>query len=342
MKKIYASMAASIMALAVNAQTLTQATQAPALGDQYGTKRADSVNIAPGASGAGVTWNFGTLNIFNNLVSNYTVMASSTQGYPVGSQVAAASVSDQTYYMSTAADLHYYGGNFKVQAALGSLTYTSAAIVHAYPMSLNTASTAAIGGSINITSPTSLQGTFTGNSSTLADGSGTLILPGGALGTYTNVLRVMTTQTLNYSAGFVSGVITKVNYDYFTPTIKSPLVTIATFTLTSNLTGPSTQTMVSVNKDYLMTATSINSNKSADVELSVFPNPSNSLVNFVTADKSVKEVRIFDLTGKLLDTKAMVEGSLKLDVSAYNKGVYLYSLFNQNGEAVKTGKLTVN
>jgi hypothetical protein len=343
MKKIYACMAVSLMALTVNAQTLTQATHAPTNGDMYSTKRADSVNIAPGAAGAGVTWNFGTLNIFNNLVANYTVMPSSTPGYPVGSQVAAASVNDQSYYVSSAADLLYYGGNFKVQTVNGSFTYTSPAVSHVYPMSLNSTSTAAVGGSINVPS-LSMSGTFTGTSKALADGSGTLILPGGAAGTYSNVLRVVTSQTLNFTASFSSGTIIKLNYDFYTPSVKAPLLSIAMFSLTAPpiITNPSTQTVVTVNKDYLMPTVSIEKNKTAEVELSVFPNPSSSLINFVTADKSVKEVRIFDLTGKLVETKTLAEGGLKLDVSAYNKGVYLYSLLNQSGETVKTGKLTVN
>jgi hypothetical protein len=267
-------------------------------------------------------------------------MPSTTPGYPVGSLVTAASVNDQSYYMSSPTDLRYYGGNFKVQAVTGSLTYTAPATAASYPMSLNTTSTASIGGNINVTSPP-VSGTFIGNSTVLADGSGTLILPGGAPGTYTNVLRVVSSQTLNYNATAI-GVITKINYDYYTPSIKAPLMTISMFTLTSNFTAPSTQTIVAVNKDYLMITVSIDKNKTSDVELSVFPNPSNGQVNFITDNKSVKEVRIFDLSGKLLETKVLTEGSLKLDVSAYNKGVYLYSLLNQNGETLKTGKLTVN
>jgi hypothetical protein len=343
MKKIYACMAVSLMALAANAQTLTQATHAPANGDMYSTKRADSVNIAPGAAGAGVTWNFAALAIYNNKVANYTVMPSTTPGYPNGAQVAAASANDQSYYMSSSTDLRYYGGNFQVQAVSGSFSYTAPAIAHVYPMSLSSASTAPIGGNVSVPSM-GISGTFTGSSTTLADGNGTLILPGGAAGTYTNVLRVLTSQTLNLTTNFTSGQVLKVNYDYYTPGVKAPLLSIAMFSLTAPpiIVNPSTQTVVAVNKDYLMNTVSIEKNKAAEVELSVFPNPSNNLVNFVTTDKSVTEVRIFDLTGKLVETKTLAEGNLKLDVTAYNKGVYLYTVLNQSGEAVKTGKLTVN
>jgi hypothetical protein len=342
MKKIYTCMAASLMVFAANAQTLTQATHAPANGDTYSTKRADSVNIAPGAAGAGVTWNFANLALYNNKIANYTVSASANPNIPNGAQMASASANDQSYYMSSATDLRYYGGNFNVGGYGGSLTYTAPAILHVYPMSMNSTSTAVVGGNLNVPS-LSISGTYTGTSNTLADGNGTLILPGGAAGTYTNVLRVVTSQTLNYNAT-VSGVITKQNYDYYTPGVKMPLLTIAMFSLTAPpfISVPTTQTVVTVYKDYLMNTVSIGKNNAADVSLSVFPNPSNSLINFVTADNSVKEVRIFDLTGKLVDTKALTEGSLKLDVSAYAKGVYVYSLLNQSGETVKTGKLTVN
>lgn len=343
MKKIYSCMLAMSAVLTANAQTLTQTSNSQANGDMFSTYQCDSLNIVPGAAGAGAVWNFSTLVPHLSLVSNYTTVTSAAANYPSGALVTAASLSDQSYHLSTPADLKYYGGNFKVQAVLGTFIYSQPAIAAVYPMSLNTTSTAAIAGTINVTSPIPTNGTFTGNSVVLADGSGTLTLPG-PLGTFTNVLRVVSSQTINFTtSSSVSGVITRTNYDYYTPSVKAPLLSIATHSFTSSIPGSaSTQTIVNVNKDYNNVATGINRQEAAAAEVQVYPNPASSQVHFAVSGKGAKEVHIFDITGKLLESKALTNGTLKLDVSDYNKGVYLYRILSTDGETVKTGKLTVN
>ncbi len=342
MKKIYLAISTFAFGLAVNAQTLTQTNNAFIAGDLYSTKQCDSLAISPGASGAGASWNFAGITIHHSVLANYTAVASSSPQYPAGAVAVASGASNQAYFLSSSSDLKYYGGNIAVQSVAASLTYTSGAISAIYPMSLNSASMASIGGSINITSPLPLSGTFNGNSTTIADGSGTLTLPGGAQGTYTNALRVVTSQTINYSASSVNGVVNRKNYDYYSPSnMKAPLFSISTITITSNIAAANNQTIVTINKDYLQTITGIDKNKSSVSDLLVYPNPASSMVNFSTENKSVKEVHVFDITGKLVE-KQNFDGSLKLDVSGYNKGLYIYSVLNQNGETVKSGKLTVN
>lgn len=343
MKKLYACIVASALVSAVSAQTLTQGNHAPANGDMFSTQQCDSLNINPGASGAGALWNFGALTIHTSVTKNYTVVPSTTSGYPSNALSVASSANNQSYFVPSAVDLTYYGGDISAGTVAAKLTYSSPAIAAIYPMSLNTTSTAAIGGSINITSPTSLQGTFTGNSTTLADGSGTLTLPGGSAGTFTNVLRVVTSQTLNYTTSLVSGVVTQKSYDYYMQGIKPSLLTINTTTITSSLTSPSTQTLVTVNKDYLTLGPSTGiAKQNVAAGISVYPNPASAVVNFSTEQKEIKTVQIFDITGKLVEKQTLVDGSLKLDVSDYTKGLYLYSLLNQSDEVVKVGKLTVN
>lgn len=342
MKKVYTCMLAVATALTANAQTLTQNSNSQANGDMYSIYQCDSLNVSPGASGAGAMWNFGTIVPHLSVISNYTTGPSGNAAYPAGALLTAASLNDQSYHVSSATDLRYYGGNFQIQVVAGTFIYSQPATAAVYPMSLNTASTAPIAGTVNVTSPLATNGTFTGNSKVLADGSGTLMLPG-PLGTFTNVLRVVSSQTVNFTTvSSVSGVITRVNYDYYTPMIKAPLMTIATFSFTSSLPGSaSTQTIVTINKDYNV-ATGIAKQDVSAAEIQVYPNPASSQVNFAVPGKTAKEVKIFDITGKLVETKVLSEGSLKLDVTAYGKGLYLYSILNLNGETIKTGKITVN
>jgi hypothetical protein len=258
----------------------------------------------------------------------------SNASYPQPGVAVASALSNMSYYKSSASSLNYWGGNIQVGAIAATLIYTGPAVIAAYPMSLNTTSTAATNGSISI--PAIAQsGTFTGNSSTLADGSGTLILPSG---TYTNVLRVVTSQTINFTVQLGSGSVNQKNYEYFKVGVKEALFSINTSTIVS-LAGTSTQTLVMRTKPLV---TSVNENKAVAFELGVYPNPSSTTVNFVTENAEAKQVVVYDITGKLVEKQNLTDGKLKLDVSNYNTGLYMYSVIGNTNQTLKSGKITVN
>lgn len=346
MKKIYLSLFSLSAVISMSGQTLNQANNAPANGDTYSTLQCDSL-MGPGPSGANALWNFSSLMIHTGVVSNYTTIPSTTASYPSGSQVTSASLNDQAYTVSSATDLKYYGGNLKVDAVIANLVYSAPATMAVYPMSLNSTGTSTIAGTIVITAPLAQNGSFTGSSSTLADGTGTLDLPGVIAGTYSNVIRVLTLQTLNFSTqSGLSGVVTIKNYNYYSAGVKAPMLTIATKTLTNNLTPPSTQSMITVNKDYMAPPTStvsIGENKiAAKTDVIVFPNPAANSVNFIADSQVANELFVYDVTGKMIEKQSFVSGKLKLDVSSYNNGLYIYSILNDKGQNVKTGKLAVS
>jgi hypothetical protein len=268
-------------------------------------------------------------------------VATTAPGYPLGSQATGSSLNDLAYTTSSATDVKYYGGNIKVATVNGQLTYNAPAIIASYPTNLNTTATSAISGSITVTAPITAPGNFTGNSSTLADGTGTLILPGGPGGTYNSVIRVLTTQTLNFSLGALglTGTILFNTYNYYTPSIKAPLLTISNRTLTSVALPTSTQSLVTINRDYV---TAMQEKTNALLDLSVYPNPVSNYINFSTDNLSQKNILVYDITGKLVDKQNFNSGKLKLDVSSYNNGFYLYSILNNNGEVLKTNKFVVN
>jgi hypothetical protein len=344
MKNFYLSILMLATGLSVNGQTLNQTNHAPANGDTYSTWQCDSLNVNPGGTGAGTLWNFSAVVIHTSAVTNYSTVASTTSGYPAGCQATGSSTNDLAYTASTAADLKYYGGNFKVQSYSGNLVYSSPGIYGVYPMSLNSTSTAAIAGAISVVNPP-VSGTFSGNSIVVADGTGTLQLPGGAAGTFTNVIRVVTTQTLNYNATVTGDIILK-SYNYYQAGIKAPLMTISQKVITIVFPPTTlTETVVAINKAYLAppaSTLSVNEPGKQAIDLSVYPNPSSASVYFVTENQSPKDVMVFDVTGKLVEKQSFVNGKLKLDVSGYNNGLYIYSVVNNNGETLKSGKVAVS
>mgnify|MGYP005667767417 CR=1 FL=1 len=73
----------------------------------------------------------------------------------------------------------------------------------------------------------------------------------------------------------------------------------------------------------------------ADAErakVSIFPNPSSGLINITSGDSPLKRVEVFDVTGKLVLSQ-FIENTMRanVDLSGYEKGVYLISVGNTQG-----------
>ncbi|MDI1356256.1 MAG: T9SS type A sorting domain-containing protein [bacterium] len=339
MKRIYPVVLTLITAMSLQAQ-LTQSNHAPAAGDQYTTL--DCGATGPGASGAGTVWNFSSVPTLTNAALLHSGVSVSSATYANATVAMGTSVTDISYYKSSANDLLYYGGNLPIAGYSVSINYTTAPAVYAsYPMTMGTTSTAVIGGSINVTVPTTAAGPFTGTCRVIADGTGTLILPGGV--TYTNVLRVLTSQTI--SATIILPVtVNQETYNYYAPTIKAPIFTIASTTLTS-FSGPSTQTMVTRNKDAVGTATNttgILENSAVKNTFSVYPNPSTTFVTILAHGADAAQALIYDVTGKMVDRASFTDGKAKLDVSEYNKGLYFFTVIASDNSKLGGGKITVS
>lgn len=337
MKRIYPLVLSLITVLSINAQ-LTQSNHAPAAGDQYTTLDCGATD--PGASGAGVVWNFSAVPTLTNPALLHTGVAVSSATYANATVAMGTSVTDISYYKSSAGNLLYYGGNLPIPSYSVSINYTSAPAVYAvYPMSLGTTSTAVIGGSINVTVPTALSGPFTGNSRVIADGTGTLTLPGGV--TFTNVMRVLNSQTISATI-IIPVIVTQETYDYYAFGIKAPIFSIATTTFAPSFGSTTTQTVVTRNKDAVGNPTSLSENSAVKNTFSVYPNPSTTFVTILAHGADAAQALIYDVTGKMVDKVAFNDGKAKLDVSEYNKGIYFFTVLDHDNNKLGVGKITVS
>jgi len=340
MKKIYLSLLSVMSVISLNAQ-LTQANQAPSPGDSYSMYRCDSVG--PGNAGAAQLWDFSAVITHSNIVNTYTSIAATYTDYPGASIAVFSSSTDVSYYHSDVNSLQYFGGNFGVGTGLtavaGNAKYTSAAIRMAYPMSLNSTSSTAISGTISVTAPLPATGTFTGTSSVLADGTGTLILPGSG-NTFANALRVKSSQAFTFTTSIANGTVQQEYYEYYVQGFKFPMFTIATATANTPL-GSTTQTIVLRDKTPGLTSIQKQSIE-AGYTVNVFPNPAVSSVNFSTNSTQAKFVSIFDITGKLIAKLNFEDGKTTLDVSSFNLGLYLYTVNGSDQKTLKSGKFTVS
>lgn len=232
--------------------------------------------------------------------------------------------------------MKYYGGDISINGTNVTLVYSSPAVYATYPMSLSSTNTGAISGSGVVMGNAA---TFSGNCSINADATGTITLPSGL--SYTNTLRVVTSQTITTSPlPFVgAATINMVNYDFYDPSTnyKASLFSIQTSTLSSGA-GTSTQTFVTTIKD---NNTGIKNNNTEQVSVSVFPNPSVSSVNFETKNANAAQVVITDLSGKQIIAEAFENGKAKADVSTLADGTYIYSIIDSSKNSISKGKLAV-
>lgn len=326
-----------MIGVAASSQTLTYLNHSPAWGNApYEVYQCDSTGIAPGASGAGAAWNF-TTNGLNSLRTYSTSNAVAGSSYPNANVSVSSSASNVSYYFSNTTILKYYGGDISVNSFDVNVKYNSPAIIAIYPMSLSTTTTSATSGTVNITSPFAQSGTFTGNCIATADGTGTLTLPAR---TFTNVIRTVTSQTLNATLGFITALVNLENYDYYCTTAsKAPIFSIQTSTIAATGFPTSTQTIVTVLKDYV--DVSVKENKAQMIDLSVFPNPATSVINFSTVSMVASKVVVSDITGKIVATEQLEMGKTKMNTSHLNAGVYLYTVLDKNNQTLTTGKFNV-
>ncbi len=76
--------------------------------------------------------------------------------------------------------------------------------------------------------------------------------------------------------------------------------------------------------------------------LSVYPNPASEVINFSIDYNKASSVQIMDITGRVIETVNFNMNNAQVDVRNYNAGIYLYQVLNNEGQIVKTGKVTVN
>lgn len=337
MKKLFTTLL-FIGGLHISRAQLTQANHAPANGDLYDTWQCDSTSVGLIGSGAGVNWNYSSIATRSSIVTSYSATTAANAAYPQANVFLSAGPSLNGYYKSSAANLEYYGGNVLVGNVAAALTYSAPLVSAVYPMSLNSTTTSVTGGTINITSPLAVSGSFTGTSQIFVDASGTLTLPGAA--TYTDVLRVMTSQTVDFVTFVGSGTLLAVNYEYFGGGIKSSLFTISTSTAITSL-GTFTQTLVTRYKTPSSLPNAISENGVDAYHYTVSPNPGKDFIVFSTDNTEASEVVIRDISGKTIANFGLENGTYSLNLQEYTKGIYFYSINTAEGKSLRTGKMLI-
>jgi hypothetical protein len=327
MKKIYSLVAAALCIGSINAQTLTQANNAPIVGDSYQTVTCSTVGINPGGNGAGQTYNFSSLTVLSNTATNSGVTVASTGS---ASTYPSAGVSIQTgtsnaFYSSTSTAWLYWGGNITVGGQNVTMAYTSAAPFAAYPMTLGTTTSSNVAGT---NTSVAGAGTFTGVCSVTGAGTGTLMLPGGY--NFNNVIKITTSAALSFTTPFGPGTYAKNNYDYYSPLSKYPLFSISNETITSGL-GTTTETITLINNNYKTVGINEAANQTLN-NVSVYPNPAkdNINMNFINENAENASYELMNVLGQTVRTQniPVVKGETlyNINLAGIETGIYFIKL----------------
>lgn len=82
--------------------------------------------------------------------------------------------------------------------------------------------------------------------------------------------------------------------------------------------------------------------EAAGNSLKVYPNPVSDVLNFDMEYNKSATISIMDITGKKVENVNFAFNKATVNVSTYNKGIYLYQIVNNDGKLIKAGKFTVN
>lgn len=314
---------------AIAQPTLTAATNNMVAGDVFTAYICDTTGysgvIDGGASGAGVTWNFASLD--TNSIENIAFLSSTgtlyADSFP-GCNLVSINWADYNYYITNTS---YWGMIGTYDSSASDAEYYSKPLTFLnYPCTYNNIVVDTI-----IMSDPSAGFYTTYIDSNIADAYGTLILPSG---TYTNVLRmhVVTYGTDSTSFSLVKGRYEQ--YYWYQPGFHLYLMNMIYDTSEGSkyisamvYYSQITQGIVSINKN--------------DVALEISPNPANDVANlkFNITDPQSTIITISDVTGKTVSNINSTSLNTGLNQIAYPvsdlpDGVYLIHLIS-DGSSVK-------
>ena len=89
------------------------------------------------------------------------------------------------------------------------------------------------------------------------------------------------------------------------------------------------------------TTVSVTETASISNNVSLFPNPAKNNVTISTLLTNNDNIKIFDVTGKLIKTERFNSNSITLSVSDLNNGLYFYNINDVNGNVIHSNKFVV-
>lgn len=292
---------------------------------------ADTMGVTEGAAGANLVYDFSSLSQVGNEITYDYILPANT---PYGSKYPGATLSFLSQTTTGGAGFTYLKTSASGYEILGvataemQLVYSNSQVFAQYPVTYNSTFTDNFAGQ-----GTNTQGFTThrkGTSTSVADAWGTLKLP---QGTFTNVLRIKTTQEIRDSINFMGtdfvSVSRAVSYSFFRDDIQQQLLTINYLTFVDPLSGnESTSKTVMYYPETATNNPSSVQNAEKAFKGDIYPNPATNQITF-SPQAGATHYTITNVLGKLYNSQPIVATEPQtVDVSALPQGIYTISLYN--------------
>lgn len=330
------------MSQLANAQTLTQASNEPVVGDIHKAMSYDTTNAIPRNTGAGQHWDFSSLTAQTGGLTTTTFVAASS--VPGASLFAGATLAeddgagDYNFYKSSSSPSQFEMlGVYSPGPPSVVFNFTNSATQYSWPMSYGSTFSDSFGGTVS----GYISGSSAGNATVTVTGNGTITMPGGV--SFGNVLQVTTIRVSTTTiTSPISGVETTLSkqYDYFEPTQKFPVMTVAIDINNDPSTGSDTSITVAGNQIITVGINDRNFNS----EYAIYPNPAkdNITVKLSNASNNNCAIEIYNLTGQLVRTANLGTASaIENKVSLSGLGSGLYIVKTQLGDKVSSRRLII-
>ncbi|MDF2453887.1 MAG: C-terminal target protein [Bacteroidota bacterium] len=332
MKKLYLVLSIILIVFSARGQlTLTKVFNEPVLGDVNTKQLYDSVGVIPKGAGTNQVWDFSGFSLKSNVeVSNYIAASSAPNGSSYSGTSFVESFGQTYFYMKASATKYEIVGiqnpSFKLNFSANNATE------FVWPVSMGYSMSDVFSGTANANN---MNGSVSGNITTIAPGSGTLILPGGD--TVSGVLQVKI--SLSAVASFIFGTIKAnlkaVDYTYYDAFNKFPLLTVSYLTSSGAYTANSVA--IKVNSSLVGIQ-----NLSSDFSNNIFPNPAtdNFHIELKNPTNASCKLEIIDVLGDVVLTASLGtdrEISRTITISDLSKGMYVIRM--QAGDKISSRKL---
>ncbi len=338
MKKLY-TLISCLFSLATIAQPTITQSDLPAAGLIFRSANDDNYVAPVPAGGANQTWNYTTL--MN--VTTDTIAFGAATGTPYASLFPGSNLTiydnaqgSYEYLVSNASGLYVSG----LASATDTVIYNPKMLIIPVPFTYqNTTNNFS---RLEINNPP-YKSVLTTTTSFLADGWGTLMLPGG--NTYSNTLRVKNTQVQVDSFYVFNGTYDSLvfaNSDYSTSYLWARHGGVDAYLLSISADSAGT---TSNSSDYKLSSTvSVPEVASKSNRLSIYPNPVNNVVHIDFAEVAgfTGKVDVFNSTGQCVKTYSLSDiNHFVFYTAEFKNGIYHF-VANSNTNNRQTGTFIVS
>lgn len=327
----------------VNAQTLTQMNEAT-IGESILMYSCDSISDLNAITGSGVTWDYSQLVGLNGSTQLMEVLdatlTANAADFPTSTKAISIQNSITNYFNSTGTERVSQGFVYQ-EPSIGTVIATYEVddqVVIQYPFAYGDYFTDLFSGSLDFAFNGIPQNPpCNGNSLAKIDGSGTLLLPNGT--SLTNVIRYKIVDTIFTQVNLIGPMdidFVRNQYEYYDLANSNLPVFVHTNIIIEQV-GATTpilsQTIVvsSIQPEFEL---GLSSTKASD--FSVYPNPSEGIINFKGDFDANASANVFDNSGRLVTTIQSITNGQSADLTFLHKGMYLVVVNNNGTQTTNT------